>query len=390
MSHELYDLFETVYTPYFSNSEGAARIADRIEVHRFDHRPGLEGVRVALFGVLDGRNSGDNEGCAAAPDAIRERLYRLMPHRGWMPTVDLGNLRPGVTSQDTHAAVRMVVNELVTMGIVPVVLGGGQDLTVPMYEALSVLGEPLNVVTWDARLDFGADPGATTAANYMNDIVLAEPNRLFDYVNIGHQGYLTDADTLELLDKMQFDAKRLGLVHDDVEAMEPILRDADLVSIDMQAVRGADHPAHAEAGPNGLDAQQVCRLGRYAGMSDRLKAIGLFEHNPALDVRHLGAELCGQVVWHILEGIFSQKADYPKCTKDAYQRYVVDLENVRHEVVFYKSPRSDRWWMEVPFPPRKGNDLRRELLISCSYADYQDAAEGNLPDRWWKTFQKLA
>jgi hypothetical protein len=46
--------------------------------------------------------------------------------------------------------------------------------------------------------------------------------------------------------------------------------------------------------------------------------------------------------------------------------------------------------MEVPFPPRKGNDLRRELLISCSYADYQDAAEGNLPDRWWKTFQKLA
>ena len=260
MSHELYDLFETVYTPYFSNSEGAARIADRIEVHRFDHRPGLEGVRVALFGVLDGRNSGDNEGCAAAPDAIRERLYRLMPHRGWMPTVDLGNLRPGVTSQDTHAAVRMVVNELVTMGIVPVVLGGGQDLTVPMYEALSVLGEPLNVVTWDARLDFGADPGATTAANYMNDIVLAEPNRLFDYVNIGHQGYLTDADTLELLDKMQFDAKRLGLVHDDVEAMEPILRDADLVSIDMQAVRGADHPAHAEAGPNGLDAQQVCRL----------------------------------------------------------------------------------------------------------------------------------
>jgi hypothetical protein len=179
-------------------------------------------------------------------------------------------------------------------------------------------------------------------------------------------------------------------VHDDVEAMEPILRDADLVSIDMQAVRGADHPAHAEAGPNGLDAQQICRLGRYAGMSDRLKAIGLFEHNPDLDHRHLGAELCGQVVWHILEGIFSQKADYPKCAKESYQRYVVDLENVRHEVVFYKSPRSDRWWMEVPFPPRKGNDLRRELLISCSYEDYQEAAHGNLPDRWWKTFQKLA
>ena len=39
----------------------------------------------------------------------------------------------------------------------------------------------------------------------MNRVVLHEPNYLFDYVNVGHQGYLSDPDTLELLEKLQFD-----------------------------------------------------------------------------------------------------------------------------------------------------------------------------------------
>ena len=71
------DVFEPVNVPDFSNAEGVARIADRIEAHRFDARPMLEGARVAIFGVNDGRRSGDNEGCAAAPDAIREWFYQL-------------------------------------------------------------------------------------------------------------------------------------------------------------------------------------------------------------------------------------------------------------------------------------------------------------------------
>ena len=58
----IYDLFESVTTPHYSNAEGSQRIAERIDVHQFDHRPELEGARVALFGVMDGRKSGDNEG----------------------------------------------------------------------------------------------------------------------------------------------------------------------------------------------------------------------------------------------------------------------------------------------------------------------------------------
>ena len=159
------DVFEPVNVPDFSNAEGVARIADRIEAHRFDARPMLEGARVAIFGVNDGRRSGDNEGCAAAPDAIREWFYQLVPHGAWKPTVDLGNIRAGADEADTYAAVHSVVAELVQMGIVPIVLGGGHDLTIPLYRALESVGRPMNVVTVDPRLDFGGDPEVVSSRN---------------------------------------------------------------------------------------------------------------------------------------------------------------------------------------------------------------------------------
>ena len=167
MTHGLYDMLESVNPPAFSNAEGVARMADRIEVHRFDHQPMLEGARVALFGVNDGRRSGDNEGCAGAPDAIRHWLYQLVPPTPWQPTIDLGNIRAGATEEDTHAAVRSIAAELLQMGIVPIVMGGGHDLTIPLYASLETVGRPMNLVTVDPRLDFGGDPSITTSRNHM-------------------------------------------------------------------------------------------------------------------------------------------------------------------------------------------------------------------------------
>jgi len=381
----IYDLFESVTTPHYSNAEGSQRIAERIDVHQFDHRPELEGARVALFGVMDGRKSGDNEGCSEGPARSREVLYRLTPHAHWQTTIDLGDLRPGVTEADTAAAVQSVVAELTQQGIIPVVLGGGQDLTTALYLALQPFGKPVQLVTLDSRLDFGADPDQGTSRNFMNDIILHEPNYLFNYTNVGHQGYLTDPDTLELLDKMQFESIRLGEINRNPALMEPVLRDADLISIDTSVIQGSDHVAHADAGPNGIDARTMCQLARYAGMSDQMKAIGIFEHNPDLDNRNLGAQLIGQVVWHVLDGIYAQKSDYPKCGLDEYARYVVDLSDVEQAVVFYKSSKSDRWWMEVPYPGQKTG----AHIVGCAYEDYLEASAGKMPDRWWKTLQKL-
>jgi arginase family enzyme len=390
MSESIFDLLQPVDQPVFSNAEGSARIADRIEIHRFDHKPSIEGCRVAIFGVNDGRNSGDNEGCSAAPDSIRDWFYRLTPPTRWAPTVDLGDIRAGLDSLDTEKAVSDLISELIQMGVIPIVLGGGQDLTFSIYSALESVGRPMNVVTIDSRLDFGGDPELHTSRNFMNRIVLHEPNFLFDYVNIGHQGYLTDPDTLELLERLQFEAIRLGTAHNNPKLVEPTLRDADLVSFDLSSIRASDHPASTHAGPNGFSSSQFCQLARYAGLSDKMMALGIFEHNPDLDDRGRGSHLAAQVLWHMIDGIFSQTGDYPKCNAEEYTKYLVDLQGQDHEVAFYKSSRSDRWWMDVPIPTSKKNNKDHHHLVPCSYEDYEEASEGELPDRWWRTYQKLA
>ena len=173
-------------------------------------------------------------------------------------------------------------------------------------------------------------------------------------------------------------------------SVEPTVRNADLVTIDMASVRAGDHPASSHAGPNGMTAEHLCQLARYVGMSDRLLALGFFEHNPDLDDRGRGAQLVAQGVWHALDGVFNQKGDHPKSSTEDYLRYVVDLPGEAHEIVFYKSPKSDRWWMDVPVPSTGKNRVPGSLLTPCSYEEYVEASNGNLPDRWWRTYQKLA
>ena len=91
-----------------------------------------------------------------------------------------------------------------------------------------------------------------------------------------------------------------------------------------------------------------------------------------------------------MDGVFNQKGDHPKSSTEDYLRYVVDLPGEAHEIVFFKSPKSDRWWMDVPVPSTGKNRVPGSLLTPCSYEEYVEASNGNLPDRWWRTYQKLA
>src|SRR5437899_11913016 len=57
--------------------------------------PDMEGVNLAIIGVEDDRNAISNEGCAQAPDAVREYLYELSEGSFQSKIADLGNIRAG-------------------------------------------------------------------------------------------------------------------------------------------------------------------------------------------------------------------------------------------------------------------------------------------------------
>lgn len=346
---------------------------------------------IALIGVQEDREAGENAGCALAPDHIREKLYLLKEGNFKAKIADLGNIRPGATVQDTYIALKTVVAELIRAGILPVIIGGSQDLTYAQFLAYETLEQRVDLVLVDSHFDLDEDPDNPVAASmsYLSRIIMHEPNFLFNISHIGYQTYFADPVVTRLMDKLYFDTHRLGEVSGKMAEVEPVIRNADLLSFDISAIRQADAPANSYATPNGFYGEEACQLCRYAGMSDKLSSIGFYELNPAFDRQGQTSHLVAQMIWYFIEGFYNRKKDLPATAKADFLKYRATFRDSEHEVVFFKSRKSERWWMQVPYP-HNGSKNERYHLVPCSYSDYQTACTGEMPDRWWKTFQKLA
>ena len=45
--------------------------------------------------------------------------------------------------------------------------------------------------------------------------------------------------------------------------------------------------------------------------------------------------------------------------------------------------------MEVPYPPQYSVKYERHHLVPCDFKDYERAMKNEVPNLWWKTYQKL-
>ncbi len=350
--------------------------------------PSLDGCLIAIIGVKEGRGSKHNESCDNGPDVIRKYLYKLWGLGNLFQIVDLGNIEPGHTIEDTYYALSSTIEYLVKLNILPVIIGGGQDLTFANYKGYQNLEQLVNLVSIDNNFNLGFIDDDLDAQTYLSKIILYQPNYLFNYSNVGYQTYFVDPAAVELMQKLFFDSYRLGLVRANMEQTEPIVRNADIVSFDISSVRKGDAPGNFYAGPNGFSGEEFCQIARYAGLSDKVSSVGFYEYNPEFDNRESTAHLISQAIWCFLEGVSQRKNDIPSSLDNNFLKYRVFLSDSKHEIVFYKSNKSDRWWMEVPYPNNKSK-YERHHLVPCSYADYQTACNEGMPDRWWQTYQKL-
>ncbi len=351
--------------------------------------PDIEGYHIAIIGVGEDRGSVHNDGTGNAPDSIREKLYDLKISGFTYKIVDLGNLKLGETLQDTYSAVSTILLELQKAGILPIILGGSQDLTFAQYLAYQKLEETVNIVSVDSSFDLGTTDQPINSNSFLGKIVLHEPNFLFNFSNIGYQTYFVGNEQIELMNRLYFDAYRLGQVRQDIEEVEPIVRNADIMSFDITAVRQSDAPGNGNASPNGFYGEEACRIARYAGMSDKLSSFGIYEINPLYDNHDQTSHLAAQMIWYLIDGYYNRKKDIPLKSKTGFIKYSVPIKKDEQEIVFYKSNKSERWWMEVPYQSNKIK-YERHHLVPCSYKDYETALREEMPDRWWQAFQKIS
>lgn len=351
--------------------------------------PDLENAQLAIIGINEDRKAINNEGCGLSPDYIREHFYKLFQGNYSTRIVDLGNIKKGNTIEDSYFAVIDVLAQLLKKNIIPITIGGSQDFTYCNYNAYLNLEQTINIVTVDAAFDIGDGEKELNSQSYLSKIILHKPNILFNFSNIGYQTYFVEQNSIDLMNKLYFDAHRLGHVRKNIEDVEPIVRNADMLSFDISAVRQSDAPGNANASPNGFNGEEACQIVRYAGLSDKLSSIGFYEVNPAFDTNKQTAHLVAQMIWYFIDGYYNRKQDYPIGDKSQYTKYRVSLKDHEHEIVFYKSNKSDRWWMDVPYPVNHQVKYERHHMVPCSYGDYKTACEDEMPDRWWQTYQKL-
>lgn len=360
----------------FLQSLSNQTLGKKVVFHTKTDFPILDNISIAIFTVNEHRGAEkDNDDFSF--DNFRKKFYSLYPGNWNTSIVDLGNIEAGASIEDTYFVVKSLVAELIKKRIIPIVIGGSQDLTYSMYRAYDNLDQMVNLVAVDNQFDFAKETNKISES-FLSKVIVEEPNNLFNYSNLGYQTYFNSQEEIDLIEKLYFEAYRLGEVSNNIVVAEPVFRDADLVSIDMNVVQSSYSGNFDVFNPNGFTGKEICALSRYAGISDKVTSFGVFDFNPNKNE----AMLVSQILWYFIEGFCFRSHEYPFGTKENYIKYIVPIDD--EELVFFKSNRTERWWIEIPFLTNVNNKLKRNTLLPCTHEDYLAACEQEIPERWWK------
>jgi arginase family enzyme len=377
MSHleTIIDFLEPVNLYQLSDDEGYkdTQLGKHIAVND-EFFPDIAAADMVIVGCGENRGAGHIGNDTLAPDAVRKQFYSLFHWHQDVQVADVGNIKAGSSLQDTYAALKSVVSELLQNNKRVVILGGSHDLTTAQYKAYVDTEKIIEAVCVDARIDLNMD-SLQPADNFLMDMLVGEPNFIRNYNHIGFQSYLVHPTMLETIDKLRFDCFRVGRVKDNMEDMEPVIRNAQLFSFDISAIQHSHAPAN-HLTPNGFNGEEACMLMQYAGMSPNVSSIGLYGYLPLQDHHELTAKQMSHMLWYLMDGISKGKLEANFAERDSFNEFVMAFSEV--ETTFLQSKKTGRWWMQLP----------DGKFIACSHFDYLAASNNDIPERWLRAMER--
>lgn len=337
--------------------------------------------QIVIIGVPESRNGADNRGCDAAPNQIRRWLYA---HRGDNLEVtigDAGNVL-GKSINDRYHALSDVITYFRNLKSVVVVLGGSQDLSMPIFKALKGISDNVNLVAADAMLDVDVANEDFSSRSWLSHLVADYATSLSNLSVIGIQNYIVSGSQEGFVTNRFFEILRLGQIRgNDIDKTEVPLRDAHFFSFDFRVIKEQPQIMDEVLSPHGLEPHEACRICRYAGMGEQINVFGLFDVPGSKSELKNNDLLAAQLVWHFIEGLAGRFGDYPNRSIDAYKYYVVPFEGEDPGLEFFHNQENGRWWMRVPAD-------NGSVVMACSRDDYRKALKKEYPDRWWRSFMR--
>ena len=369
------DFLDPINPAMLSDDEGYkdGQIGKSILIYE-EQLPELDEADIVIIGCDEerGRSFADVNG--KSPDAIRAQFYSMYYWHQDMGVADIGNIKNGASLNDTYAALKSVVGELLSIGKTVVILGGSHDLTLAQYQVYSSHRRIIEAACVDALIDLDMN-SLHKSANFLMEMLAGEPNFIRHYNHIGFQSYYVHPHMLETMDKLRFDCFRVGHVKESIDEMEPVIRNSQLFSFDISAIAAAYAPANTVT-PNGLTGEEACVLMRYAGLSPNVNTVGIYGYLPDRDVHQLTAKQVGQMLWYFIDGRSRGKREASLEEKDSFNEFHIAFAEV--ETTFLQSKKTGRWWMQMP----------DKKFIACSYKDYLIASSNEIPERWLRAQER--
>jgi arginase family enzyme len=368
------DFLEPINRYELSNDEGYkdTQLGKHIQVYE-DEFPDISNADLVIVGCGEMRGTGGNNN-TDAPNAVRMAFYNLFHWHKEVTLADVGNVKVGASLQDTYAALKTVIAELIEQGKRVVILGGSHDVTLAQYNAYANLEKIIEASCIDARIDLNMD-SVLPSDNFLMEMLTGVPNYIKHYNHIGFQSYFVHPQMLETIDKLRFDCYRVGKVKESLEEMEPAIRNSHMLSFDIAAIQYAHAPAN-HLTPNGFTGEEACTLMQYAGMSSNMSTIGIYGYDAAQDSHNLTAKQISHLLWYIMDGVYKSKQESALENRNNFYEYTMAFAEV--ETVFLQSKKTGRWWMQLP----------DERFVACSKLDYIIASNNDMPERWLRAIER--
>jgi formiminoglutamase len=307
-----FDIFALTHRPdeslFFHRNEGGdPRLGEIVRSQPSDYA----NVKIVLLGCPQDegiRRNGGRVGAAAAPDAIRTWLYRLVAPEG-VQLFDLGNTIIQSTLEETHAVQQQIVRQLISDGKTIISLGGGNDVSYPDCSALAQVAGDVLAFNIDAHLDVRENPIRNSGTPYrmLLEEGFVNPRHFYE---MAYQPFAVSQRHLRYLAEIGAHSRSLAdMRHTSFlkDGVKPILSQHQVAAIfwgiDMDSVHVNEAPGVSAPNPLGMTGDELCALTTLAAHDPRTRILEFTEVNPTYDIDNRTCRLAAVAIWHFLEAL---------------------------------------------------------------------------------------
>jgi len=257
------------------------------------------GCAVALLGIPDDTGIAFNNGRPGAregPAALRAALATMgtAEPNGWdWPKVfDAGDIE--VAHNDLHAThdrVTEATSAILDLGLFPIAIGGGHDLTFPFVRAVSQRHGAMHGIYFDPHLDVRETDGSGMPFRALVECGAAASLRIHGFDPMSNSRAHTD-----------WFLSHGGRIDEITGPQDPWSTAPTFVSLDLDVLDAAHAPGVSAMNPNGWTPDTAARWAHAAGAIASVACFDIMELSPPHDDQGRTARLAARLLLTFLRG----------------------------------------------------------------------------------------